>query len=46
MYKINLVLIAGFKVAGVRLGIAGSGDITDSLSIDNTTFHAGSRFGF
>ena len=42
--------IAGFvnlgESARLKLGIARSSDIIDSLSIDNTTFHAGLRFGF
>lgn len=42
--------IAGFlnlaESARLKLGIARSSDIIDSWSIDNTTFHAGLRFGF
>ena len=42
--------LAGFvdlgESARLKLGIARSSDIIDSLSIDNTTFHAGLSFGF
>lgn len=42
--------LAGFvdmgESARLKLGVARSSDLMDSLSIDNTTFHAGLRFGF
>lgn len=42
--------VAGFvnlgESARLKLGIARSSDLIDSPSIDNTTFHAGLRFGF
>ena len=42
--------IAGFlnlgESARLKLGIARSSDLMDSWSIDNTTLHAGLRFGF
>ena len=42
--------VAGFlnlsDSARLKLGIARSSDIVDSWSVDNTTFHAGLRFGF
>ena len=42
--------LAGFvdlgQSARLKLGVARSSDIIDSPSINNTTFHAGLRFGF
>ena len=42
--------VAGFlnlsDSARIKLGIARSSDVVDSWSVDNTTFHAGLRFGF
>lgn len=42
--------VAGFlnlgESARLKLGIARSSDLIDSWAIDNTTFHAGLRFGF
>ena len=42
--------VAGFlnlgESARLKLGIARSSDTVNSWSIDNTTFHAGIRFGF
>ena len=42
--------MAGFvdlgESARLKLGVARSSDIIDSLSIENTTFHAGLSFGF
>ena len=42
--------VAGFlnlsDSARLKLGIARSSDVVDSWSVDNTTFHAGLRFGF
>ena len=42
--------VAGFlnlsDSARIKLGIARSSDVVGSWSVDNTTFHAGLRFGF
>lgn len=42
--------VAGFvdlgESARLKLGVARSSDLIDSLAVDNTTFHAGLRFGF